>query len=154
MSLTWFLPTGFPEERVVFLLRDTRLLVRLPGARAKSFSKIRCSHLGAPFPKPEIVSSIEMIASLLAGETLRSFTLLSVCSRGWLLVLGGTKTSFLTLRFVLSLARTRSPLQGKLPARAQGRQAIMPGKGKGASHPRHFEGAPTGPATRCFKFSF
>lgn len=38
--------------------------MRLPGARAESFSKIRCSHLGAPFPKPEIVSSIEMIASL------------------------------------------------------------------------------------------
>lgn len=54
-------------------------------------------------------------------------------------MLGGTKTSFLTLRFVLSLARTQSPLQGKLPARAQGRQALKPGKG--ASHPRNLERA-------------
>lgn len=67
-GVTWFLPTGSPDERVVFLPWDTRLLVRLSGARAKSFAKIRYSHLGAPFPKPEIVSSIETTASLSPGE--------------------------------------------------------------------------------------
>lgn len=138
--VTCFLPQAFQTSVLSFFFGIPglpRLLVRLPGAKAKSFSKIHSSHLGAPFPIPEIVSSIEMVA--FPGKTLRSFTLSPVCSRGWLLVLGGTKTSFLTLHFVLSLAGTRSPLQGKLPARAQGRQALKPGKG--ASHPRNLERA-------------